>query len=987
MSRSLLTRILTAIGVLAVAVGIPVLLIVIAGWPLPSRLPDWTRLTTAIRQGDVPATVVINMLACGVWICWTQLTWTLIWETAAQLRHPYDPPAQHPAPLVPTRMHRTVARIVAFMLTATLTVTSTAKAQPLPARPAVASAVVTRSAPAVAAPVTAPLSPVAAVWVVTEGDTVWDIARIALGDGGRSGEILELNPGISPRDLRVGHHLTLPASATVPTDRVAAVATAPVESMLVYVPAGVVTVSPGDSLWALSESRLDTADGPWLIPTAPDIVDYLHQVIDTNTVPSGNPSLIHPGEQYTFPALGDPPPPQPTPTPPPEPEAPTPEATPKPATTLPPATSTSTTTPVPATTKPDPTVDSESASSAQTDRILAGITGATALATGLLLAYRRRRRLAGRNGAAGLHAVPSDRARQLVEGLVRAADMPLLRWANQQLAHLMANLDPRDVTGISLAAELSEHHGIELLWDTPQHRAPEGWTVTDDGWTWRRPYDPDAPFDAEPAIPPIPGLVTIGTRDGNQLLLNLEALGTLTLTGDMARAENLARAIVLEAGSGEELTGATCTVVGLAVDGDELFWRVDHADVPEALRLLDLYRVSYEQLLDETGLPGAFHTRLGDATDREIHIVVTDQANSAELDAIEILPNRGVAVVRVGTANEGPYIDVGPDRTATLWPLGVTFTAVGLPVATASEIAVLLDEADEPHANDDEPADVESTASSDEDPAVVDSELPAVDDDQADDWKLPEPEHLVRVLGAPRLDEAPSIGRLELSIIAFLACSGGSATPDQVIDAVWGGKAIGQGTFMNRLTKARNAAPGILPTRVNGDRYVKLAEDVTTDLHLLELALRRSLTAPSSRAIELLRAGLACVEGVPFDDPNFDWAHDRQHHAHASSIIERSALLLVDLALGVGDIDTARYGCRQGIRGLPLNEPLYRAHMLTEAAAGNPHGVRSAFGQLVRELTELDEDLTPAPESEALFRELAGGAHSPNEHSNWSNGR
>src|SRR5207302_7666098 len=141
--------------------------------------------------------------------------------------------------------------------------------------------------------------------------------------------------------------------------------------------------------------------------------------------------------------------------------------------------------------------------------------------------------------------------------------------------------------------------------------------------------------------------------------------------------------------------------------------------------------------------------------------------------------------------------------------------------------------------------------------------------------------------------------------------NGGSATPDQVIDAVWGGKAIERGTFLNRLTKTRNALPGVLLSRTNGDRDLSLADDVGTDLDLFERLVERARHEPSSEASALLARALTLVDGVPFDDATFDWAHERQHHAHACQLIEAATLRLVDLALDEQDIDLAREACRR----------------------------------------------------------------------------
>jgi DNA-binding SARP family transcriptional activator len=192
---------------------------------------------------------------------------------------------------------------------------------------------------------------------------------------------------------------------------------------------------------------------------------------------------------------------------------------------------------------------------------------------------------------------------------------------------------------------------------------------------------------------------------------------------------------------------------------------------------------------------------------------------------------------------------------------------------------------------------------------------------------------------------------------------------------VWGGKAIERGTFLNRLTKTRNALPGVLLGRSNGARALSLADDVGTDLALFEKLVEQARHEPSSEASALLTRALALVEGVPFDDPTFDWAHDRQHHAHACLLIEAAALRLVDLALDEKDIDLAREACRRGLIGLPLNEPTYCARMRVEAAAGNRSGIENAFRDLRAGLNELGDRIDsyePSPETINLYEQLTG---------------
>jgi hypothetical protein len=177
---------LAALAVLvAVTVGIPALLIVTAGWPLPRHIPDWNGIRTAIQQGDIPAEVVINTLAVIVWIAWAQLVWALGWEIAVNLPRTQNGEPAKAAPLVPAALGSGVGRLVAVLFAVGLTVATTPT--PSLARPATppAALVEQRATPAAApsAEQTHPPATTSACWHVTEHDNLWDIAERSLGDG------------------------------------------------------------------------------------------------------------------------------------------------------------------------------------------------------------------------------------------------------------------------------------------------------------------------------------------------------------------------------------------------------------------------------------------------------------------------------------------------------------------------------------------------------------------------------------------------------------------------------------------------------------------------------------------------------------------------------------------------------------------------------------------------------------------------------------
>ena len=152
---------------------------------------------------------------------------------------------------------------------------------------------------------------------------------------------------------------------------------------------------------------------------------------------------------------------------------------------------------------------------------------------------------------------------------------------------------------------------------------------------------------------------------------------------------------------------------------------------------------------------------------------------------------------------------------------------------------------------------------------------------------------LVRVLGVPRIDQRPEIGRRELILAVLLACRGGSLAATAVQDALWGGKAIEPKTMWNFVGKVRRAlgefddGSAVMPAADRARGQLRLDRRVTTDLEILQSAVADAESASSVEAIQLLRAALTLVEGPPFDAAGYDWAHRDQDVASAGILIER----------------------------------------------------------------------------------------------------
>lgn len=570
------------LATLALLVGVPLLLVMRVGWPLPTSIPSLDALEQAARSG-ISDQVVVNTLAVIAWIAWAQLTLALIVESVAVAR---GGPAIH-LPVLPG-FQVTAARLVTGILMIVSTVQpvrANAAPPPLPvvaevsvqtaAVPTVAAIVSNFSdgtgsslvAPSAAGPTAPDVQPTV---TVQRHDSYWAIAERTLGDGLRWKEIRDLNVGRTLPDgttiaagddaLRNGWVLLLPADATG-DGTIAAAAIPPAPQVADTSGLSTVTVEPGDNLWTISEDRLEADLGR--DPTDFEVAPYWRDVIDANQdryVEPGNPNLIIPGQVLVLPPTGSPSPARPpvagavepseSPVAPPVPQG---EAQPEQQVEEPVA---PTTTAAPTETeapRPSSEVPASAASpavdAADDDRrdgavplaVAVGGLSSVAIAVGLkrLLNRRRRRHANDHDGQLPGRTPPGQR--DLHQAVVAQADEDRIDDLQGILGRLAASLAR---TSSDRRPRVIRHSAgsLEVLLDQPDPNPPAGWASTDDGtiWTLQDPPDPGDSYDGP--LSPAPLLVTIGQpEDDAQLYVDLEADGLLALTGDPDVATNLAR--------------------------------------------------------------------------------------------------------------------------------------------------------------------------------------------------------------------------------------------------------------------------------------------------------------------------------------------------------------------------------------------------------------------------------------------------------------
>jgi len=708
-----LQGLLACLALAGLLVGLPAVLLALGWGRVPASPAEWMQRLTSPDDG----TFVLLVVKAAAWVTWLVLAASIVTEIVAAVRG-------ISAPTLPgLRWSQTPARqlvgAATLLFVALPTIAGTvANAAPAAATPQVAaqSPKVERAdvsvRPAIA------LAEERPTHTVKLGDSLWSIAEQHLGSGHRYAEIAGLNADLLDGHddfLRPGWVLTLPAHDE-----------------------GTYTVRPGDTLSGIAREQLDD-ETQW-----PAIFAASRHTTQPDGGQLTDPDLILPGWTLTLPApLAAAPeklPVEPTSPPLDEAQGPTsvseppsaPEAV-VPSVAVPPTSADAAgSAPLPAPTSAGAsTVSAEvnptpiPASTPERDEtavpspwLLAGLTGAGALlAGGLFTALRRRReaqfraRRPGRTIAApGPELAPVERT-IIVAGSEASPTLAQVDQALRRLADVMVADDRAvpELAAVRLASDRLTVHLVEPV-DLP---AP--WQPTDDNSDGRR-WSLNLNADATPVAgrAPYPQLVSVGRDDeGATWLVNLEQLGTVSLTGDPAHADDFARYLAAEIAVNPWSRDVRLDCIGVCAELVDLdpariqHHRLDdpqpsaHAD-PAALALGHA-----AETVDRASLTSAsLNTgRSGDAGDEVwtsrlllVNGTLSTQPLDQLLSFIAAHPAAsGTAVVLVGDGEpiRGTGVRLTSQGRVQLPTLGLDLAAVGLTMDEAAGCALLMAHADQ----------------------------------------------------------------------------------------------------------------------------------------------------------------------------------------------------------------------------------------------------------------------------------------------------
>ena len=707
-----LVGLLACLALAGLLVGLPAVLLALGWGRVPASPAEWVQRLTSPDDG----TFVLLVIKAAAWVTWLLLAASIITEILAALRGITAPklPGLHWSQAPARQLVGAATLLFVSLPTIAGSVANAAPASAAATQPVARSATVAH-ADASARPAIA-LAEKRPTHIVKLGDSLWSIAERHLGSGTRYAEIAALNAdllGGHDDFLRPGWVLTLPAldEATY-------------------------TVRPGDTLSSIAREQLDD-ETQW-----PAIFEASRH----STQPDGghlvDPDLILPGWTLTLPtplaeapeeSLAEP-------TSAPLDEAHEPPSVIEPASApegvvppiaVPPASSDavtpgSTAAPVSSATAPvEVTPTPTLASTVEADEtavpspwLLAGLTGAgSLLAGGLFTALRRRReaqfraRRPGRTIAAPAPELAPVERTIIVAGSEASHTLGRVDHALRRLADLML-ADHRPVP--ELAAVRLTADGVALHLVEPVD-LPAPWQPTDevpDGRQWSLPVDADVAAVTSRA--PYPQLVTVGRDDdGATWLVNLEQLGTVSLTGDPAHADDFARYLAAEIAVNPWSRDVLVDCIGVCAELVDLdpariqHHRLDDPETtphtgPAALVLGHaadtVERTSFTSVGLNTG-------RAGDAGDEvwtSRLLLVNGTVSTRPLDQLLSFIGRhraasGTAVVLVGDGE--PIRGIGVRLTSQgrveLPTLGLDLAAVGLTLDEATGCALLMAHADQ----------------------------------------------------------------------------------------------------------------------------------------------------------------------------------------------------------------------------------------------------------------------------------------------------
>jgi nucleoid-associated protein YgaU/DNA-binding SARP family transcriptional activator len=350
----------------------------------------------------------------------------------------------------------------------------------------------------------------------------------------------------------------------------------------------------------------------------------------------------------------------------------------------------------------------------------------TILAAGVLSVIARRRRDAQRSRRPGQRLPMPTGATAEFEQEIRAASDELSRETIDAALRTLAQHCTQ--TGQALPVVRAGRRtstAFELFLEHPT-QLPSPWRSSPDGTVWSLDVDDTGDLTKPAVAAPYPALVTIGhdLDENAHVLLNLEHLGTLGITGDDTRTREIFAALSIELATSMWADDLQVTLVGAFPELEDTIRSGRIRYLPTVGRLIDELAARATQdraALDDQGAPDLYTARPAglapDAWAPEIVLLagsITEHQQSQIADLVAGQPHVALATVTNGVSvGEWQLTLVQDEDLAVLSPIELPLVPqrVGpeqyqhlLEMISLADVGELVDAEEAPEAFDDRAA-------------------------------------------------------------------------------------------------------------------------------------------------------------------------------------------------------------------------------------------------------------------------------------------
>lgn len=466
--------------------------------------------------------------------------------------------------------------------------------------------------------------------------------------------------------------------------------------------------------------------------------------------------------------------------------------------------------------------------------------------------------------------------------------------------------------------------------------------------------------------------------DGREVLVDLEALGVLSIAAPDGLADAVVRGIAATLAT--SVFAEVANLVGVAID-ERAF--LDHrqahtvSTVDGALELAATLVGTTASAKQSTFVLRARHTS-GEAWEPAVVLTGSAVASEVTAEVVRSATRRrgGVAVVVAGHAPDAPWTLRAEDGRWVLDPLGLTLVPVGLSARELDELHDVLHLAEAPLV-DEEPLVPEAAG----DETNVESPTdPTVDEVPDAPWAL-----MVRLLGPVEVIDGDGRSATferskALELIAWLTLHRDRSTRAGARTALWE-LDVRDATFANVVSEARRAMARLVEPPADLEwlgrtltEVLPLHDAVVTDVDVVRRRLDLARVQPPELAIETLRPAVELIRDLPFAGTGYLWPDAEGITSNLVLLATSAATELAGHFLSMGDIDGVFWATGQGLKVLPGHEELIALRMRAHARAGDLSGVRLEWESYERVLNaDPWSDGEPAPKLVMLRRELLSG--------------